>query len=205
MAVITSYDTLKTTVADYLARDDLTDYIPNFIQNCQSKLYRSIRWRNMETEFTGITSGGTIAIPSRYLALRHAYVDVTPVQFLERVPVETIYRKYPDRTGDNSVIHMIAQEANTFIFGPYPADDMTIRGVYYQYPQPLETQPTGNWFLDNAPEVLLYGSLLEAEAFIVRDERLPIWQAAYQDALGLLIQQENIEAHSGSSLVQRRA
>jgi hypothetical protein len=40
MAVVTSYATLQTAVADYLARSDLTSFIPNFVQNFEEDFYR---------------------------------------------------------------------------------------------------------------------------------------------------------------------
>lgn len=203
MAIINSYDTLKTAIADYLARDDLTGFIENFIQNCEHKLYRRLRIRAMETSFTGTTSGGSIALPTRYVSLKNAYINNTPVVWMERVPAETIYREYPNRAAGGIPI-MIAQEANTFIFGPNATDDLVVKGVYYQRPELLHVNPSGNWFVNNSPDVLLYGSLLEAEAFIARDARLPIWAQAYEQSIALMEDAELMERGSGSQLAVRR-
>jgi hypothetical protein len=69
---------------------------------------------------------------------------------------------------------------------------------------PLEiASPTQNWYTLNAPEVLLYGSLLEAESFIMNDERLPIWRSLYDDAVRTLIEEEGNSAVSDGSLYVR--
>ena len=45
MAVITSYDTLQTAVADYCARSDLATFTPNFVQNWEEGFYRQpLNW-----------------------------------------------------------------------------------------------------------------------------------------------------------------
>lgn len=59
MAVITNFGTLKTAVADWLNRDDdteLTGYIPNFVQNAESRFLRDPRVRDPDGAATRITT-----------------------------------------------------------------------------------------------------------------------------------------------------
>ena len=99
MAVVTNYATLLTAVADYLARDDLTTFIPNFVQNAENKLYRTLNLRNEETALSVSVSSGTGTVPTDFKALKFAYFDGSPVQMLDWVPVEELYRDYPVRSG----------------------------------------------------------------------------------------------------------
>lgn len=46
MALVTTYATLQTAIADWLNRSDLTAVIPNFIQNAEQRLKRDPRVRN---------------------------------------------------------------------------------------------------------------------------------------------------------------
>jgi hypothetical protein len=187
MAVITSYATLQTAVADYLARDDLTTFIPNFIQNAENKLYRTLNLRNEETALNVSVSGGIGTVPTDFKALKLAYVDGNPVHVLQWVTLDELYRDYPVRSGGNTPA-VIAREGTGFIFGPVPSD-FTLKGVYYAKQDPLRTTDP-SWYVTNAPEVLLYGSLLEAEAFIMNDPRLLIWREFYRDAVESLKQEE---------------
>ena len=70
MAVITNYATLQTAIGDYLARDDLSGWIPNFIQNAENKLRRTLNLRNEETALSVSISSGVAAVPSAFKALR---------------------------------------------------------------------------------------------------------------------------------------
>jgi hypothetical protein len=200
MAIITSYATLQTAMADYLARDDLTTFIPNFIQNCENKLYRTLNLRNEETALSVSISSGVAAVPSDFKALKFAYVDHTPIYLLQWVPIEELYRDYSDRQS-SSYQSVISREGSNFVFGPVSVSG-TLKGIYYAKQDPLRTTDP-SWYVTNAPEVLLYGSLLEASPFIQNDARLQTWQALYTDAIGTLQDEEKNSASSRGQLVQR--
>lgn len=198
MAIITNYATLQTAIGDYLNRSDLTTFLPNFTQACESKLYKQLRINAMETALSVAISGGVATVPADYLELKYAYVDTTPVQFLKRSSPEEIYSRYSVRAGTADIPRLIAREASNFIFGPYPAD-YTIKGIYYKRLTALSGSNTTNWFTTNAPDVLLYGSLLEAAPFLLNDERIPLWKSAYDFAMKNIQDEEMRERYSGSS------
>ena len=200
MAVITNYATLQTAVADYLARDDLTTFIPNFIQNAENKLYRSLNLRNEETALSVSISSGAAAVPSDFKALKFAYFDQSPAQTLEWVSISELYNDYPDRS-DSGVPFVISREGTNFVFGPN-SQDGTLKGIYYAKKDPLRTTDP-SWYATNAPEVLLYASLLEAEPFLVRDERIGVWQNFFLDALETLKAEQSNAEYSKGQLIQR--
>jgi hypothetical protein len=197
MAIINSYATLQTAVGDYLARSDLSTFLPNFVQNCEGKLYKNLRIRAMETALSGTISSGVLAVPSDYVELKYAYINSTPVRALERVPVEQIYSEYPVRSGAEYPRY-IAREGSNFIFGPYPGDHGVV-GIYYARFAALSGSNTTNWFTTNAPDVLLYGALLEAEPFIKNDARLILWKSMYDNAVQAIMDEEKREGRSGSA------
>ena len=63
---ISTYSELKTAVANFLARSDLTDQIPNFIQLAEARLSRELETRDQEKRATAtLTSGDEyIALPT---------------------------------------------------------------------------------------------------------------------------------------------
>ena len=54
--------------------------------------------------------------------------------------------------------------------------------------------------LTNIPDVYLYCTLLEAEPFIINDERVALWATAFKQALDDIQSQDNKDRHSGSQL-----
>lgn len=200
MAIITDYATLQTAVGDWLTRDNLTPFIPGFIQNAENKLYRKYNLRNEETALNVAITSGVGVVPTDFKALKFAYLDGSPVHLVDWVAVEEVYRDYPNRSG-GEIPKVISREATNFVFGPVSKDG-TLKGVYYAKQDPLRTTDP-SWYVTNAPEVLLYSALLEAAPFIHGDERIPIWKDFLTDALDTLEdEQDNAEVSRGQ-LVQR--
>lgn len=203
MAIITTYATLQTAIGDYLNRSDLATFLPNFTQNAEQTLYRSLRIRAMETALSGTISSGVLALPADFLELKFAYVNTSPVKSLDKVPPDAIYAKWPVRSGSAEIPQAIAVEGTNFIFGPYPGD-YAIKGIYYARLAALSASNTTNWFITNAPDLLLYGSLLEAESFILGDARIPFWKAYYDQAFrSVQMQERGAKYGSGGSIAQR--
>jgi len=195
MAVITDYSTLQTAVADHLARSDLTSFIPNFIQYAENKLYRTLNLRNEETALSVSISSGTAAVPSDFKALNFAYFDTTPVQLLKWVPIDELYRDYPERSGSGLPL-VISREGANFVFGPN-SQDGTLKGIYYAKQDPLRTTDP-SWYVTNAPEVLLYGSLVEAARFIRDQEGIAFYTSLFNEAVETLrIEEENAHVSMG--------
>lgn len=153
----------------------------------------------MEAALSVTISSGVAAVPSDYLDLKFANVSITPVVSLERVTSEYIYAAFPVRSGAG-IPRYIARSGDSFIFGPYPGD-YTITGLYYKRLTSLNsTSNTTNWFTTNAPELLLYGALLEATPFLQDDARLATWGLFYKDAADSVMGSERQERWSGSTL-----
>ena len=54
--------------------------------------------------------------------------------------------------------------------------------------------------LTNNPDVYLYGSLMEAEPFLMNDARVQLWATAFKQAIADLQEQDNKDRHSGSTM-----
>lgn len=204
MAVITSYTTLLTAVADYLARSDLTSFTPNFVQNWEEKFLRQPmnfgRW--METSLSSAISSSVLAVPAAYLGLKYAYVDGSPASRLDRVSLNQLYGTYP-RGGDSARPRWISRDTTNFVFGPIPDSDYTIKGVYWAKPTLLRSfasDAAAHWIIVNAPDLALYGALLEAQPFLMNDKRIPTWDGFYKQALQNYRDLQREEDVSGSPI-----
>lgn len=200
---ITTYAELKTAVANWLNRSDLTTYIPDFIALGEARIYRELRIRTMEASINSVIASGVIAIPSDYVELKYAYVDGTPVQYLKRTNAQTLIEQYPTRSSDSKPTN-IATDAGNFIFGPYPDSAYTIKGTYYKRLTALSDSNTTNWFITNAPGILLFAALSESEPFLKNDERVQLWQAKYEQEKNGIEREEMNERFSGGGLRMTR-
>jgi hypothetical protein len=201
LAVITSYSTLNTAVGDYLARSDLTSFLPNFVQNWEERFFRdSQNWGAwMESALSVTLSNNVAALPTDYLGLRVA--NFSGFSALKRVTLEQLYDRFPRGRSTAGTATHIARNGANFVFGPEIQSGSLI-GVYYAKPVVLRTfasDAAAHYLIVNAPDLCLYGSLLEAMPFIKNDERVPLWKMAYDEALSAYRSRLNGEGHSGAS------
>lgn len=199
MAAITDFATLKTEVAAWLNRSDLTNEVPGFIQLGEFRVYRDLRVRQMETALSAAISSGVLAVPSGYLEMKFAYVNGSPMRKLERKDAEWIYLNYPTRSSDGTP-KFFAREATNFIFGPYPDSAYTIKGVYYKKLDALSGTNTTNWLITDAPDLILFASLCEAAPFLQDDTRVPLWEKKYAQIKDRFQRNDVEEEFSGSPL-----
>jgi len=185
--VITGYTSLQTSVADWLAKSNLTSFIPAFIQNWEEKFYRQPRnfgkW--MESSALSVSFSSTATVPTDFLGARTLYLNGQTRQPLIVSSLEQLYAKYP-RAAGSGVPAWIARDGANFVFGPVPNGTYTLNGTYYAKPTLLRnfaSDAAAHFLVVNAPDLLLYGALLQAVPFIKDDSRIPIWQGFYNDAL----------------------
>lgn len=204
MALITDYTTLQTAVTDYLARSDLSTWLPNFVQNWEERFYRNpYNWgRWMEDSLSVAISSGVAAVPADFLGLRAAYLDGISAPPLQWVSLQQLLTRFPRTISGQP--KWISRDAENFVFGPV-AQSGTLVGTYYAKPETLRAADSGgtsdeHWLVLNAPDLLLYGALMEAEAFLKNDQRIPLWKAAYDEALSAYRKFQCEQSYSSSGL-----
>ena len=197
---ISNYTELKTAVANWLDRDDLTDRIPEFIALAEARFNRVLRLRSMEVKYTASTVAGqrNLALPASYIQMRNFQVNSSPLTTLSYVTPEIYDRVWGGSTSGTPKFYTIL--ANEVSFGPIPDTVMEVEMLFYKKFDNLSVSTTTNWLITNAPDIYLYGSMLEAEPFIMNDERVPLWAQALQQGVSDLQEQDNKDRHSGSAL-----
>lgn len=186
---IATYAELKTAIATWTKRDDLTALIPDFIRMGELRIYRELRIRAMEAALSETIASGSITIPDGYVDMKFLYIDATPVQALQRKSTEWMYANYPTRSSDGKPL-FYARERDSIIFGPYPDSTYSVAGVYYKRLDALSDTNTTNWFTTNAPDLLLFASLCEAAPYMEEDNRIAVWEQKFS-TLGAAIQRED--------------
>ena len=181
---ITDYASLQTTVADYLARSDLTSAIPGFIRFCEVHAQRELRVRYMETIATVSTVGGTAlyAVPNDYLEARAFILETSIPAALDYMTPAAMVTKYASYS--NGQPQSYSTIGQNFQLAPTPDGVYTAQLIYYAKIPSLDgVSVTSNWLLANYPDVYLYGSLLEAAPYLKDDERIQIWMGMFDRAI----------------------
>jgi hypothetical protein len=72
--------------------------------------------------------------------------------------------------------------------------------MFYKKIDALSAVNTTEQMLTDNPDIYLYGALLEAEPFLMNDQRVQLWATALQEAVGEIQSQDNKDRHSGSAM-----
>ena len=199
-----TFTELKDAIADWLDRSDLTARIPDFITLAEARINRELRIRPMEVRSTMETTSGQqyFNLPGGYIQMRNIQLNTNPTAPLEYITPEMLDRLYgSSATGKPRAYSLIGDEIQ---LAPIPDSAYTLEMAFYEKFTALGDGTSGtvtnNWLTLNAPDVLLYGSLMEAEPFIKNDERIPVWLQAYRDGIDKLQKADANDRHSGSSM-----
>jgi hypothetical protein len=191
MAFFTSYTTLQSTIADYLARTDLTDQIPEFIRLAEDRLRRDLRIRQMLKVATAVATTGdsTVSLPSDFLAMKDLHIQGNPVKTIEFLSTSNFFRNAgTSYKGAPNYYTLLGSE---FQFAPVPDSNYTLQMVYFYQPDYLSDTNPSNLWLAYTPDLLLYASLGEAEPYLMNDERLQTWAAMYDRGLNAVIKSDD--------------
>ena len=194
---ISTYDELQTAVANWLDRSDLTARIPEFISLAEARFLRKVRHWQMEKRATTPTVAGTkeIAVPSDYVEMRNLKINTSVVDVLEFLPPSVFYW----RNSEQGVPKYYTVQGDQLILYPTPDSEYTLEMGYYAFPT-LADDNTTNWLLTSYPDIYLYASLLQAEAYIINDKRIGIWKAALDEALKELDKEDKSARWNGTPL-----
>jgi hypothetical protein len=200
MAKITNYSTLKSAIADWLNRQDLTSQIETFIQLAEVDMNNRLRTRDMVIRAEATSSNEFVQLPSDWLeAINLQIVDgKSPLRFVTMDEADIIVAR---QEFTNVTFYSIMDDAIELV--PAPGDDIDIEMVYYGKIPSLSDEETTNWLLTKAPDAYLYGALAHASPFILDDQRMPMFIQLYSARIEALNDESRISAHSGSPLVAR--
>ena len=198
---ISTFAELKTATANWLDRSDLSDRIPEFIALAEARFNRNLRIRDMETVSTAIsTAAGTreYDLPTGFVQMREFHLTTDPLTPLAYITPEMMSRIWAGSTKDKPEVFTII--ADKVRLGPNPDAVYTTSMLYYKTFTALSASNTTSEMLTNNPDVYLYGTLLEAEPFLMNDARVPMWLAAFEKAVNDIQNQDNRDRHSGSAM-----
>jgi hypothetical protein len=200
---ISTYAELVTAVTEWLARDQdstLIARIPDFIVLCEAKLNRTLHHPSMETRSTASVDTTDsepefISLPSDFQTMRRVRLSsVTGKPRLEYMAQSQLedYRYSIDNVSDQPIYYTII--GDELELAPTPGEDYTLEMVYRANIPSLNSSNTTNWLLSLAPDVYLYGVLLEATPYMREDERAAVWGAAFTSC----VEQLNMHGHRQS-------
>jgi hypothetical protein len=146
--------------------------IARFVQQAEQRIYNSIQFPALRKNVTGSATNGNkyLGTPVDWLAtysLARINADGS-YEYLLNKDVNFIREAFPYPATSGAPTHYAIFDENTFILGPTPDASYSMELHYFYYPESITTAGT-TWLGNNFDSLLLYGSLLEAAAYMKSD------------------------------------
>ena len=180
-----TFSNLKTAIANYLNRDDLTAFIGDFITLTESRLNRELRVREMissDTSTTTVSGTQSYSLPTGFLEAKSVVYQSNPYKTLKFISNSDFYDKYNASVGNGQPNFFTIVGTNILLGNP-PDSANTLQIDYFKNITPLSDSNPTNSILTNYPELYLYGSLAESSSFTFQDERIQTWGSLYKEAI----------------------
>jgi hypothetical protein len=197
---LTSYSELKTTVANYLARADLVEQIPDFISLAELRMNRDLRIRQMLKSVTLNTVAGekTVSLPADFIEVRDLVVNGNPARPLTYFAPSALSRNSRTTESGKPIDYTILSDS--FQLSPIPDGAYDLSLLYYAGPAALSESNETNVFMTTVPDMLLYAALIEAEPYLMNDARVATWVTLYERASTSVTKSDESGQYSGVPL-----
>jgi hypothetical protein len=191
MAIIPSwvmtYDSLTSTVLQYLERKDpsTVNAIPTFISLAEFEIAQEIKTLGQlqVAEASMTADNALLQKPARWRKTVSMSVTVNnkkqPV-YLRKY--EYLKNYWPDADQTDVPLYYADTDWEHWYIAPTPDQAYSFEVLYYERISPLSSTNQTNWLTQNAPNAMLFGTLLQAMQFLKNDQRT-IFQQKYSEAL----------------------
>lgn len=202
---ITSYTTLVSAVKTYLNRSDISDaQVKEFISLAEASFNRVLRTRNQIKRSTSDVSTQFVTMPTDLLELYNIQLNSDPIVRLEQVSLSAMDTlKAASSTSGKPTKFAITGSDLEF----YPSPDTTyeIELIYFSTIDPLSDSTATNFLLTNQVDIYLFGALVQAEPWLMNDERVGVWGALLGKAIEeLRISDERSQTESGTIVMRAK-
>ena len=199
MATAMTFTTLKQDVQRYLERGNtlasdpiVFEQIPRLINLAERRIARELKVEGFINVVTGTLSAGQSVYPKPDRWRDTVSISIGTGASLDdrKILFARVYeylRSYwPNALETDTPLFYSDYDYSHWLLAPTPDAEYPFEILYYELPPLLDESVQTNWITEYAPQLLLYGTLVEATPFLKNDERIPVWQSMYDRAAAML-------------------
>jgi hypothetical protein len=188
---VMTYDNLISIIPEYLERSDQAtiNAIPTFITLAEFEIAREVKTLGQLQVATSAMNFGNPQLAKPALWTKTVSMNYTNASGV-RTPI--LLRKYeyltnywPNNTSTSAPLFYADTDWDHWYIAPTPDQAYNFEVLYYERLPPLSSSNQTNWLTRNAPNVMLYGTLLQAMPYLKNDQRV-IFQQKYTEGIKAL-------------------
>lgn len=157
---INSYTNLKTAIADYIERNDLTSVLDDFIDAAEAEMQRVLKLQAFEATANVTMTSGSGSLPTGFNKARSVYWSTNPNRILRYVTPDELERIKASNPSQVAYYSVVGETVKV-------ADDQsgTLVMTYTANFSPLSDSVASNAILAGHPMCYLYGCLTHAAIY----------------------------------------
>jgi hypothetical protein len=186
-----TYAQLKTAIQDFCENDETSfvSNLPVFIEAAEERIFKlvDLEYFRKNASASMTASNKYLAAPSGFLSSFSLSVSVSgSKQFLLIKDVNFLQEYWPDASSTGVPKFYALFDDSNFLIAPTPADNYDVELHYYYRPASLTAGGDSGttWLSINAPNCMLYGSLVEAYIYMKGEQDIAgQYEQRFQESL----------------------
>ena len=201
-AYVMTYDNLVSDIQNYMERNDaqFVAQIPSLIGLAESAIAAELKTYLQLTvvETTLAQNQVIVAKPARWRKTVSLKSNGKPILMRSQDYVA----QYQSESTPEIPLYYAEYDYNNWAIAPAPATATPVEIIYYSEIQPLDTTNQQNLFTREAPQAMLFGTLLQAQGYLKALDKLPVWKSYYTDSLAALKKEDSSRRIDRNTSVQ---
>jgi hypothetical protein len=197
-----TYDNLVADVINYMERNDaqFVAQIPNLIGLAESAIAAELKTYLQLTvvETTLRANQEVLAKPARWRKTISMKTNGKPMLMRS----QDYIAMYQSESDAGVPLYYGEYDYNNWAFAPKPDQDYPVEIIYYSEIQPLDTTNQQNLFTREAPQAMLFGTLLQAQGYLKALDKLPVWKGYYTDCIAALKKEDDSRRIDRNTTIQ---
>lgn len=181
-----TYDSLVADVIKYSERNDVgfVDQIPRLIMLTEQGIAAQIKTlMQLVVVDTTLTAGNAVLQkPVRWRKTISMKINGQPVVQRSMDYIS----QYQSESDNGQPLYYAEYDYDHWALAPVPNSAYPVEIIYYSRIQPLDQENQENLLTREAPQALLYGTLLQAQGYLKSLDKIPVWKQYYDDAIAAL-------------------
>lgn len=201
-AYVMTYNNLVADVINYMERNDaqFVAQIPSLIGLAESAIAAELKTYLQLTVVESSLAQNQVILskPARWRKTVSMKANGKPILLRS----QDYIAQYQSESDPGLVKYYADYDYNNWNFAPAPSSDTAIEIIYYSEIQPLDTTNQQNMFTREAPQAMLFGTLLQAQGYLKALDKLPVWKQYYTDTIAALKKEDNSRRIDRNTTIQ---
>lgn len=172
-----NYGELKTNIASWIHKSNLTDIIPIFIEMARSRICHDLESMHIEKRYSDTLVSEYTALPTDLIDIRSLKINNKKINYFTEDQI--VQNGYNSATGVEAIYTIVANELR--VIGAPAAAELEM--VYRYIPVAMSADVDQDVILANYPQLYIYAAELEYLLWSENEDRAAKVVNYYRDAI----------------------